>query len=251
MKKSKAVSALAIAALSCISFPSFSADLQQRTTSDSGYSYFRAGFEYVSYDEVFPGLESSASVLSPVINTGGLYRINDHFDFSLEALATFSPGESNEEWHNNQGLMQTNKYQYIKASTNALLHYKMTTEWRVVAGPAFSYQTHKRFARKDHQATNPETPEFFKGTWEESSTDVFLDMGVAYDTGTLHNESPWQYQFRALIGLPLWSTTTNTAFEDLNFYDFSLRGSLEGGISYRVYRSERWRFCKCGSGAPF
>ncbi|PML78979.1 hypothetical protein [Enterovibrio norvegicus] len=202
-----------------------------------GYSYFRGGFEHVTYDEKYPNIESSVTVMSPVINTGGLYYVNEKFDFSLEALATFSPGSAEEEWHDAAGLMQTNKYQYLRASTNALLHYKMTPEWRVVAGPAFSYQTHKRYGKESFRELPEGQHEFFTNTWEETSTDIFLDMGIVYDTGTLHNASPWQYQFRAIVGVPVWSYTTNTAagLEDQTFYETGYRGSMEAGVSYRVY----------------
>lgn len=228
MKKTVLASALALAVTGAFA-PSAAA---------GGYSYFRAGFENVTYDEHYPGISSSVTVTSPVINTGGLYYVNPFLDFSLEALATFSPGSSQEDWYDADGLMQTNKYQYLRTSTNALLHFKMTPQWRIVAGPAFSYQTHKRFGKESFRPPLPEgTHEFFTNTWEETSTDIFMDMGIAYDTGTLSNASPWQYQFRAIYGLPIWSYTTNTAagLEEATFYESGHRANLEAGFSYRVY----------------
>ncbi|RAH17689.1 hypothetical protein DOT36_21610, partial [Vibrio vulnificus] len=66
--------------------------------SKYGYSYFTLGFENVVYEELFPGLDSDASVVSPVLNTGGLYHINARYDFSIDALTTFSPMSATEEW---------------------------------------------------------------------------------------------------------------------------------------------------------
>ncbi|WP_407331741.1 hypothetical protein [Enterovibrio sp. 27052020O] len=233
MKKTVLASAVALVVTGVFSSSAMASEKEAK----GGYSYFRAGFEHVTYDEQHPGISSSVSVMSPVINTGGLYYVNEMFDFSLEALATFSPGDAQEDWYDANGLMQTNKYQYLRASTNALLHYKMTPEWRVVAGPAFSYQTHKRYGKESYREIPEGQHEFFANTWEETSTDIFLDMGVAYNTGTLHNASPWQYNFRALLGVPVWSYTTNTApgLEDQTFYETGYRGLLEAGAAYRVY----------------
>ncbi|MDD1781967.1 hypothetical protein LRP49_12380 [Enterovibrio sp. ZSDZ35] len=231
----KAVLASAVA-LAVTGFASTSAMAGEKEAK-GGYSYFRGGFEHVTYDEKYPGISSSVTVVSPVVNTGGLYYVNEMFDFSLEALATFSPGSAEENWYDSKGLSQTNKYQYIRASTNALLHYKMTPEWRLVAGPAFSYQTHKRFGKESYRELPEGQHEFFTNTWEETSTDIFLDMGVMYDTGTLHNESPWHYKFSAIVGVPVWSYTTNTAagLEDQTFYEMGYRGALEAAVAYRVY----------------
>ncbi|OEE68695.1 hypothetical protein A1OO_06540 [Enterovibrio norvegicus FF-33] len=233
MKKTVLASALALVATGMIAPAAVAGEKETK----GGYSYFRGGFEHVTYDEKHPGISSSVSVMSPVVNTGGLYYVNDTFDFSLEALATFSPGDAQEDWYDANGLMQTNKYQYLRASTNALLHYKMTPEWRLVGGPAFSYQTHKRYGKKSFQALPEGQHEFFTSTWEETSTDIFLDMGVMYDTGTLHNESPWHYKFSAILGVPVWSYTTNTApgLEEQTFYDTGYRGALEAAVAYRVY----------------
>ncbi|WP_305372433.1 hypothetical protein [Photobacterium leiognathi] len=64
-----------------------------------GYSYFTVGMENITYEESFTNISSSVDVSSMVINTGGIYVINDKFDFSIDALATFSPDASEENWN--------------------------------------------------------------------------------------------------------------------------------------------------------
>ncbi|MEZ8094851.1 hypothetical protein C9I94_13250 [Photobacterium swingsii] len=198
-----------------------------------GYSYFTLGLESVTYQEKFSDqgetFQSDATALSPVINTGSLTRVNDMFDFSIDALATFSPGSVDEEWSNSQGIYQRNKFEYIKASTNVLIHYKVTPQWRVVAGPSMTYQTYKRYQNQSENS-------IYYGTWEESSTDIFLDAGVAYDSGSLHADSPWHSYFRVVAGVPMWSQTTNTAIDGMTFNDFGFRTSIDGGISYRLMK---------------
>lgn len=198
-----------------------------------GYSYFTMGLESVTYKERFSekgeSFESTATALSPVINTGSLTSVNEMFDFSIDALATFSPSSVDEEWSNSQGVYQRNKFEYIKASTNVLLHYKVTPEWRVIAGPSMSYQTYKRYQNQNENSV-------YYGTWEESSTDIFLDMGIGYDSGSLHAESPWHSHLRMIVGLPVWSQTTNTAIDGVTFNDSGFRTNIDGGISYRVMK---------------
>ncbi|HDY7676026.1 hypothetical protein ABRZ58_19650 [Vibrio vulnificus] len=201
--------------------------------SKYGYSYFTLGFENVVYEELFPGLDSDASVVSPVLNTGGLYHINTRFDFSIDALATFSPMSATEEWHKNGTLIQTNQFEYLKAATNILLHYKLQDNWRVLGGTSLSYQTYKRYGLKNH---NGYVNDVFRegNTWEEKSTDIFLDAGVAYDSGHLYGESDWRVSGRWIFGVPIWSVTENSRFEDIQFNDFGFRTNAEATLSYQI-----------------
>ncbi|WP_158132886.1 outer membrane beta-barrel protein [Vibrio navarrensis] len=198
-----------------------------------GYSYFTFGLENITYQENFPATQSEVIATNLVLNSGGLYRINDQFDFSIDALATFSPSSADEEWHQGGQLMQTNQFEYTKASTTVLLHYKWQDDWRLVAGPAFSYQTYKRFAlRGENGYVNPVFSE--DSTWEEKSTDIFLDAGIAYDSGHLYGASPWRVSGRWTAGIPVWSVTENTRFANVQFDDFGFRTSAEASLSYRI-----------------
>lgn len=129
--------------------------------------------------------------------------------------------------------MQTNKFEYLKTATNIQLHYKLTDEWRVIGGPALTYQTYTRYGMRNH---NGFTNKAFYGTWEETSTDIFVDLGVAYDNGLLFSDKKWKVSGRAVLGLPIYSVTQNTKFEDNTFNDFGMRASIEGTISYEIMK---------------
>ncbi|MUL09798.1 hypothetical protein [Aliivibrio fischeri] len=198
-----------------------------------GYSYFTFGLENVTYQEYYGGTQSKVTITNPVLNSGGLYYINDKFDFSIDALASFSPQSAQEDWKYYGQLMQTNKFEYLKTATNIQLHYKLTDEWRVIGGPALTYQTYTRYGMRNH---NGFTNKAFYGTWEETSTDIFVDLGVAYDNGLLFSDKKWKVSGRAVLGVPIYSVTQNTKFEDNTFNDFGMRASIEGTISYEVMK---------------
>lgn len=219
-------------ALICLSSMPLLAAEPQDSELQGGFSYFTTGFEHVSYQEEIPGMSSSVAVLSPVINTGALYDLNEKWGFSLDAFSTFSSSNCLETWKNKNGLSQTNQFQYNKTATNVLLHYKITPAWRIVMGPSFTYQTYKRFQRKSFQPNNPT----FVGTWEENSSDIFLDAGIAYNSDSLYSDERWHSYFKATAGLPLWSATRNTAIDNVTFNDFSIRATAEGGIAYQLVK---------------
>ncbi|MEI8599418.1 hypothetical protein P4S64_22415 [Vibrio sp. M60_M31a] len=79
-------------ALMCMASTAAASEMDDRY----GYSYFTLGLENVVYEETGVA-SSSVNLLNPVINSGGLYRINEDFDFSIDALATFSPVNGEEE----------------------------------------------------------------------------------------------------------------------------------------------------------
>lgn len=219
-------------ALICLSSMPLLAAEPQDSEQQGGFSYFTTGFEHVSYEEMIPGMSSSVAVLSPVINTGALYDLNEKWGFSLDAFSTFSSSNCLEKWENKNGLSQTNQFQYNKTATNVLVHYKVTPQWRIVMGPSFTYQVYKRFQRKSFQPNNPT----FVGTWEENSSDIFLDTGIAYNSGSLYSDERWHSYFKVTAGLPLWSATCNTAIDSITFNDFSIRGMAEMGIAYQLVK---------------
>ncbi|HCG6409321.1 TPA: hypothetical protein NJ163_003211 [Vibrio parahaemolyticus] len=196
-----------------------------------GYSYFTLGVENVNYAEA-GAASSDVSLLNPVLNTGGLYRINEDFDFSIDALATFSPINSEEEWRWKGQVIQHNEAEYLKTATNVLVHYKLENNWRIVAGPSLTYQTFTRYGLKNYTAQGNK---FFSGTWEETTTSIFADLGVVYDDATLFAKDKWHISGKALIGIPLYSQTSSTQFSDTSFDSHSIRTSLEGTVSYEIF----------------
>ncbi|MFI3276331.1 hypothetical protein [Vibrio sp.] len=210
----------------------FSVVAQEVGMSDKySYSYFTVGVENVTYQEFYGGLTSEVTVTNPVLNSGGLYYVNQDFDFSVDALASFSPQNSTEGWNNGEALQQNNQLEYLKTATNIQLHYKFKDNWRVIGGPSLTYQTFTRYGVKNY---TQEGNKYFYGTWEETSTDIFMDVGLAYDDGSLYLSDKWHISGKATFGLPIWSVTSNTKFEDVDFYDFGYRASVEGTVSYEV-----------------
>ena len=206
---------------------------------ESGYSYLTMGVENITYQEAFMGsggAVSDVSTSSPVLNTGGLYYVNEKFDFSIDALATFTPMGSTEQWEDSQGrAYQQNQFEYLRTSTNILVHYKWRDDIRFVFGPSLTYQTYKRYGLKG--LNGYENPVFREGdTWEEKSTDIFVDVGLAYDSGSLFHSDKWRISGRWIAGVPIWSVTENTKFENVSFDDFGFRTSLEGTLSYEVMK---------------
>lgn len=61
-----------------------------------------------------------------------------------------------------------------------------------------------------------------------------MDVGLAYDDGSLYLNDKWHISGKATFGLPIWSVTSNTQFEDVDFYDFGYRAAVEGTVSYEV-----------------
>lgn len=201
-----------------------------------GYSYFTIGVENVTYEESSDGVSSKVTTSSPILNTGGLFHVNDQFDFSLDALATFSPSESTEEWTSGSGmLMQQNSYDYSNAETRVLVHYKLTPEWRILFGPSFRYQT---YTRSDLQMLNGySNAVFLEGsTWKESSTDLSLNAGIGYDNGSLFKHEKIRTSFKWVAGLPAWSRTENTRLSGGEFSYFGYHTSFEGNISYQIIK---------------
>ncbi|WP_318462718.1 hypothetical protein [Photobacterium leiognathi] len=211
--------------LLCITTSTF-AQTPTEDIKNGGYSYFSLGMENTTYKEknfCYEGKcynNSSPTVTSPTINSGGLYVINDTWDFSIDALGTFSPSHVEENWSNGQ----KNQFEYIKAATDVLLQYKLTPQWRVVAGPSLSYQTYKRYGRGDNS-----------GVWEEKTTDIFVNAGFAYDSGALINNN-WHIYMTAKAGIPAYSNTENTRVFGEKFSTFGFRSSISGGISYQLLK---------------
>ncbi|BBM66018.1 hypothetical protein VA249_26640 [Vibrio alfacsensis] len=200
----------------------------------AGYSYFTFGVENVKYQEHFPGLTSDVMISSPMLNTGGLYRVTDKFDFSIDTMATFSPMGNQEKWKDGNGLVtQTNQFEYLKASTHVMLQYKWQENWRLLAGGSLTYQTYTRYGLK--KFTSGESNIFKEGnTWEEKSTNLFADVGIAYDSGTLWGTDKWRAMGRLTAGIPLYSATENTAFPDASFNAFGYRTNFESTLSYEL-----------------
>lgn len=212
--------------LLCLTTTSAFAQTSSEKTDDGGYSYFTLGMENTTYKESYNNSRTSVNVTSPTINSGGLYVINDTWDFSIDALGTFSPNHVEEHWHNGQ----KNQFEYIKAATDVLLQYKITPQWRLIAGPSLSYQTYKRYGRDDK-----DNDTLFTGVWEEKTTAIFVNAGFAYNSGALINNK-WHFYMTAKAGVPVYTKTENTKVLGAIFSPFGFRSAINGGISYQIMK---------------
>lgn len=207
---------------------------EESNTSKINYSYFTVGSEQINYKEnaSLVAANSSVNVSNIMINSGGLYDINDKYAFSIDALATFYPGTETEDWsQGNAGVYQQNDFEYKHASTNILLHYKLTPSIRFIAGGGFSLITYKRSGVK---LPLSDGSVFKSGVIEEKSNELYLDAGMAYESGNLNKQ--WRYGAKATIGVPIWTETTNTLYQDLTFEHSGYRASIEGNVSYRIVK---------------
>ncbi|WP_217521721.1 hypothetical protein [Vibrio metschnikovii] len=200
-------------------------------TAEYGYSYFTLGVENVHYQEQHGATQSSVTMLNPVLNSGGLYRINTDWDFSIDALGTFSPRNAQEQWQWQGQRLQDNQTEYLKTATHVQLHYKWQDHWRIVAGPSFTYQTYTRYAANTYLGQGHLQN---VGTWKETMTQVYLDAGLGYDSGYLSGADGWLWKGKLMFGLPLWNRITNSQFADMSFDSFGFRTGLEGSLSYQI-----------------
>lgn len=184
-----------------------------------GYSYFNFGIEQIDYQE-FPAnipVESESKVSNFVIRTGGLYPINENFNFSIDAAASFAPEQSTEQWTNTQtgSALQENLVTLQNASTLVLVHYKFTSSWQLLAGGSFNEETFKRF---NFKAFSANVVDLNKYTVEESFSHIDVNLGVGYGSDLLQGQDD-HFSVRAYVGIPVWSNTKNTSYPDAEWTD--------------------------------
>jgi len=214
-------------------FAALSGSAQAEEANTGDYAYFILGVENVQYQETIGTSHSSVNGASPIISTGSLTVVNDRWDFSIDAISTFAAGTHMETWReDSQGQFLQNRFSFNGVSTNVLVQYKYTPNFRLVFGPGFSSNTFKRWdARIQNENIN-----IFNGLYEEALAEIYLDAGVAFEKGRVHQDS-WHVGARFTAGLPLWRYMENTAFPDAELSDTGgYRTSLEGTASYRVIK---------------
>jgi len=196
-------------------------DNKEKKQLSAGYSYFNIGVENIDYQETPKNIsvKSKSSMNNIIIRTGGLYSINQNFNFSIDASATFSPEQTTELWHdtNSGNLLQQNLVTLQNASTLVLLHYKISPSWQILAGGSFNEETFKRFK---FEGKSDSVADLSKYTAEESSSHIDINLGVGYGSDLLQNQDD-HFSVRAYIGLPLWSETRNTSYPDAIWSDTS------------------------------
>ena len=212
--------------------------------SELGFSYLLGlGAQSVTYRENSEvPVRSKATSTSPLIVSGALYAINQDLLFSLSNETTFAPGSTTETWTATSAdldghaltdpTVQRNGFSLSQNTTQLLGHYRVAGNWFVVAGPALHTQTFKRYSfveGADDAVTLPTDR-----TIEESTNEVLANVGVALDSARVRGQSS-HYGLRAVLGLPVWSRTSNTEYPGVNFksqsgYDLSLEGRCSWAI---------------------
>lgn len=152
-----------------------------------------------------------------MIRTGGLYAINDNFNFSIDATATFAPEDSMEDWVNSETseILQNNIVTLQTTNTLVLGHYKFASNWQLLAGGSFNEEEFKRFKFK---ALSENVADLSGYTVEESIAHIDLHLGVGYGSDIIQGQGT-HFSARAIIGTPLWSRTKNTSYPDVQWSD--------------------------------
>jgi hypothetical protein len=232
----------------------------------SGYSYFSFGIETITYEERLNrsisafdrdipfNLVSDGEVASPTIRTGGLYYIDESFDFSMDSSATFAPAAGDESWFmtidipevniTGTNRVQENVFTFTDATTTGLLQFKLNPMLRVVGGAEFALHTFKRF---DFESLSPLVVIGDNYT-EETVANVNLMAGIAFESGELKRTGN-TLSAKLLVGLPVWVDVVNSSNTDVTFseaggysllaearYSFSISQGMNIGVftSYRV-----------------
>lgn len=198
-----------------------------------GYSYFSFGYETVNYEErqsdtirfnnrdVPYKISTDGKVASPTIRAGGLYRVSNTLDFSMDGSATFAPEVDRETWLldielpelniSGENEVQTNDFSFTDATNTGLLHYKYTENWRLVTGAEFLLHTFKR-ANIEAKPPVEANAEFS----EEVVANINVLAGLAYESDQLRGSSS-QLSAKLLFGVPVWADVLNSENTHLEF----------------------------------
>lgn len=216
---------------------------QEKEEKSFSYSYFSIGNENISFteDSSLAPLSTDVTVNNPVLRSGGLYSINDRFDFTISAMSSLTSENSDEEWTvddsdegqsfiNQFGLesnvLQRNDFSFAIASTGVNLHYKFKQELRAVVGTELTYKT---FKRSNFQIFADDAVD--DTVVEESVTDIIGIAGVAYEMGSVAAGEP-QLGAKVLVGLPIWNRTTNTRYSGV---DFNNQGGFDAELELNYH----------------
>ena len=216
-----------------------------------GYSYFALGIERFQYQESASTINVKSSVLvtNPVLMTGGLFNINERWDFSIDATSSLFAGASTERWDINsgQGIQFSNgttltsannpiqeiQFTETRSSTQVLSHYKLSPAWRVLAGVDYSLSTFKRYGAKTNYPTVVTVP---VGVVEESTGILDMDVGMQYQSST-NLSTPFRYLAALTLNLPIYRKSINSNYTDITFNSTSGWGiSATTALSYKVYQ---------------
>jgi len=226
------------------SLVSYAADKDER--SFDGYSYLAIGYAKTNYKEKSSlkingkNVETDVTVSSPIYYSGGLFKVTDKYDFSIDAKSTLVANSSEETWSAGVNL-QENEFDATLNDIQILAHYKFTNKHRLVLGGGFSLNTFKRY---DYQAlvTGINAP---IGVVEERVADLAVRAGYVFESATAAYRG-FRYRFNAIASKPIWIQASNTyitekQFDDTDGYAFEIGGyagyALINGAELGVFAS--------------
>ncbi|MDD2828399.1 MAG: hypothetical protein PHW18_02365 [Sulfuricurvum sp.] len=201
----------------------------------NGYTYFSVGVQNTAYQEDFfsttlgQNVHSDVKTTSPVYISGGLMRVNDKYDFSMDIASTLLPTQGDEKWYTDGALYQTNSFDAMINSMEFLGHYKVTNNHRFVLGATYTLDSYKRYTWKDETgayitqtvtdpATGLPTDSGVKlGLTEERVATLYATTGYWYESIPHATMGNVRFKANALIGLPIWNQANNTSFEKITF----------------------------------
>lgn len=207
-----------------------------------GYNYIGFGVETATYQEsgIKDGknFKSSATSTSPVYTSGGLIKMNQYFDFSIDAASTLMPTQTDEKWQEDGYVKQENKFDTVQSDLKMLVQYKINNNHRVAIGPNYNL-----FSMKRHTYINPadSTPRLDKagnpiGLNQEDIATLNMMAGYVYEHAPFSNGG-MRIKAAAMYGKPVWNRATNTSSEEIEFS--STKGStidVDGYIGFELFK---------------
>ncbi|RLA82573.1 MAG: hypothetical protein DRG78_06795 [Epsilonproteobacteria bacterium] len=198
-------------------------NINDKNTSKYGsYNYIAFGFESINYQEIGTlsdgsSFISNATADSPVYLSGSLTRINEKYDFSIDAISTLLPTQADETWHADGVLASTDKLELLVSSIKFLGQYKKTNNHRISSGLRYDLNLYKRHTYRDVSGNTMVDSDGNKiSLTEEKVATLSLMGGYIYENAP-HSNGRYRYKFSALAGIPIWRNATNTGFKDITY----------------------------------
>lgn len=210
--------------------------VQLTATTTFAYSSLSVGIERLTYEEVTTfinpaslnfgkTLKTSTTISSPVYRTGGLTKVNENFEFSLDASSTLLPNDDTESWKLDGIETQTNNVDMLHSTIELTGHFLLNDNHRLLLGPSYTLNTFKRFGFA--------TPGL--GVIEERSATLILNFGYGYESKRSGRKSI-NYSAKMMVGVPLYQLTENTAYPGFEFTDIGgYNVDLGGNITFPIW----------------
>lgn len=213
-----------------------------------GYTYFSVGMEHVNYAESLTlsdgnHAQSSAKGSSPVYISGGLIRLNNKYDFSMDISSTLLSSQLGEEWQINGATAQRNQFDAMINSMQFLGHYKITNNHRLVFGPTYTLNSYKRYTFKDENGnylvqkdpvSNLQTS-IHNGLIQERVATLYATAGYWYESAPHATPKTLRYKISLVGGIPVWNNASNTEFENVSFNSTSgYKGEATAYLGYPI-----------------